>query len=644
MAVVGAGLAWNMADLEDVVRSDGSQIATRTKFSWKEEASSLWESYCDPYILCLVPMFFTSDWLIIFQQQAFADVFDQQRLNDTTFWGASLVGALALGFGLDSPIRRITRSRILWVTFSIFTLTLCGAWYITWTSFGYGSQRWTMDGRLVILYTFFGFYYAVLQVTIYWTLGALSSDPRKLAHYAGIWRSWQAAGAIALDLVEEMGTSDRSFYAIFAPFVASLIIAAPVMWWGVDDATQPRHGSVTDHQATEDTGVPLADLAESHSEPTANAVEASCAGVAMLCSGPPPDIDKPRSIWCRILQSTLRVGLVVLSLGPVWMATAGLSSSTFNLSGCLPDGFGSFSFAVAKLIDTCWDLIVGRGGQALLVWVAYKVIHGHFIGLMENGGIPTEIYAASSFGMGSFYNSLTLVKYLTRKDYHRLMVGRKRHFVMMLYISVHILVFPTIISAMTSYSPVGVAHVDIAATNATTETILFSSIDWMYNTTSNSSADHVYHYGNITLNDAQLLARTSCRQTNTYQWGFSFSLLFVFAVLNSLFMLMLVLLWEGGGGKSKVYKSNRQEPGVWRAVMDMSSHAKAQVGTEAHRWATRTLEEAMNKTLMKFENDGPEQVLSAVPWEGGPKKRNIWNLFAKSQAGYGPLPRTYDGV
>lgn len=74
-----------------------------------------------------------------------------------------------------------------------------------------------------------------------------------------------------------------------------------------------------------------------------------------------------------------------------------------NCGGSMLDPFRTndcrgYTFTEAKVIDLAWDVLVGRGGQALLVVVGYRVFSHVIMALMEQGEVGYDAFAAVAFG------------------------------------------------------------------------------------------------------------------------------------------------------------------------------------------------------------------------------------------------------
>lgn len=120
-------------------------------------------------------------------------------------------------------------------------------------------------------------------------------------------------------------------------------------------------------------------------------------------------------------------------------------------------GFGNFSFAVAKGIDISWDLVVGRGGQLILAWIAYRIFSRAIVHAMEDGGVSCETYSAVAFHTGTLECTWTLLKDFLLGRYTKTWF-RFFAYGSMIVTSVYVGLFPTVLSAMTSYGPISIAE------------------------------------------------------------------------------------------------------------------------------------------------------------------------------------------
>jgi hypothetical protein len=127
--------------------------------------------------------------------------------------------------------------------------------------------------------------------------------------------------------------------------------------------------------------------------------------------------------------------------------------------------FGSFSFSNAKLIDVMWDVVIhsyqelgitkltilkviGRGGQALLTFISYRVFSQCLTRLMEQSSVTISTFESISLRGSTSINSI----FLLIKDFLANTTARAR-FCMgwVIFASLYMLFFQTLLSAMTGY-------------------------------------------------------------------------------------------------------------------------------------------------------------------------------------------------
>ena len=81
-------------------------------------------------------------------------------------------------------------------------------------------------------------------------------------------------------------------------------------------------------------------------------------------------------------------------------------------------------------------------------------------------------------------------------------------------------------------------------------------------------------------NSSYIKAHSSCKPSETYQWGFSYIFLFMISIFNFLWSVIMVCMWLDIRRGSRMYKSGRR-PGLLRSVLDLSSAIREELGTEA---------------------------------------------------------------
>jgi len=470
-----------------------------------------------------------------------------------------------------------------------------------------------------------------------------------------------------------VGLSTRSvFDAIFALTIASLFIAAPTFFLAVQDVPSSSQPVLQ----SDEPGI------RKVASPDEDAVGSADKGAVALPRAVVQRASTARWYAMPEIATCISCTLVtVVVLLPVGLASLGTLVNTGGSEGCLPDGTfkipgnfdiwdpqyiltltvgsGHMTFAIAKLVDLIWDIGVGHGGQALLTWLAYKVLTRYIVCLMERQGVTTDTYTAVAFHTGTLRGAWLLSKDLFKRKTFTI----TRNLVMMFYIGVYLLIFPVVISAMTSYAPIGDPFVTLELGNGSAVMQLPFGYFSLVNETNGTWLFNDRHYQR-NFSTATILKHASCIPTNSYQWGFSYLLLFIICVLSSVFTILLVMLKDHNGLARDVHPSDCHAPGLWRAVMDLSSHARSiTAGEDTERLTTDQLEQKLDGTRMAFNETDLAAIRSTVAAaveasrlaaevakekKNGPGRRAkaVWRRRKQSKGfvGYESSPAAYEGV
>ncbi|KAF2130880.1 MFS general substrate transporter [Dothidotthia symphoricarpi CBS 119687] len=249
LSLLGTVLSLLLCEAKHVKRSDGSRVVLPQTPTWKSEVLGLLETLKhDTYILLLFPMFFTSNLFYPYQFNTFnLATFNirTRSLNNTLYWLAEIAGSYLAGYTLDSPrVRRSLRAR---VAMGVLLLLV----FVVWTGAfmwqrnesesvvgGSVKKDYTDAGYVgpMFLYLSFGLFAAVWQTTIYWFLGALTNDSRKLANFAGFYKGIQSAGGAVSFRVNTLAISSvNELVMCWALLATSLLIAVPAVVRKVQD-------------------------------------------------------------------------------------------------------------------------------------------------------------------------------------------------------------------------------------------------------------------------------------------------------------------------------------------------------------------------------------------------------------------------
>ena len=107
---------------------------------------------------------------------------------------------------------------------------------------------------------------------------------------------------------------------------------------------------------------------------------------------------------------------------------------------------GNLSFTAAKLIDVAFDIVVGRGGQAVLAWIAYRVYTDVLTRITEKGQIRYDLFAAFTIKPN---DGLTLGKAAASIPVTPHLWAKGTLLCIVLAMS-YVLAYPTLMSAATS--------------------------------------------------------------------------------------------------------------------------------------------------------------------------------------------------
>lgn len=182
LMAIGSVLAFSLVDSKHVQRADGSRVVVMKNPTWKSEILGLFEVLkTDWYIICLFPMFLSSNWFYTYQfQDVNAAYFNirTRALNNTLYWISQIIGAYIMGYGLDVNIRRTTRAKALWVILLILIMAVWGGGYTFQrrytrpqaTAKTFEKMDFKDPGYVgpMVMYMFYGLYDAMWQTSVYW--------------------------------------------------------------------------------------------------------------------------------------------------------------------------------------------------------------------------------------------------------------------------------------------------------------------------------------------------------------------------------------------------------------------------------------------------------------------------------------------
>lgn len=262
MALMGFGvvLASFLLPMDKVYKSDGTRVMAKKYPKLKDELWGLYRLLTRyPKIYYMVPMFASSNWFYTYQFNDYnAGRFNirTRSLNSLLYWLSQMWGAVLIGFVLDfKKFKRSTRARIGWTIIFLTGMAVWGGGL----KFQIGYTRENVkdfkpldfkDSAYIgpmFLYMFYGMFDAIFQTFIFWTLGTLSNNPKKVALFASCYKSFQSAFAA---IVWRLDALEVSYMALFASswgmIQASLLIAAPLILFQITDHTDLQEDGIAE--------------------------------------------------------------------------------------------------------------------------------------------------------------------------------------------------------------------------------------------------------------------------------------------------------------------------------------------------------------------------------------------------------------
>ncbi|KAJ5659401.1 hypothetical protein N7507_005852 [Penicillium longicatenatum] len=248
---IGALLALCLCNANDIVRPDGTRVILMKNPSWQSELIGLWETLrFEPFVILLFPMFFSSNWFYVYQQNGMNSAhFDTRTkaLNNLLYYLAQIIAAAIWGVLLDvQSVKRSLRAKVTWAVLFVLTMAIWGGGYAyektytraTVTDDNFIPTDWKSHGYVgpMFLYIFYGFYDAAWQASIYWFMGALSNSGRRSANYVGFYKGIQSVGAAIVNNLDARKLSfKKEFISNWVLLSVSLVVAAPVIFMKIRD-------------------------------------------------------------------------------------------------------------------------------------------------------------------------------------------------------------------------------------------------------------------------------------------------------------------------------------------------------------------------------------------------------------------------
>ncbi|KAJ9142389.1 MFS general substrate transporter [Pleurostoma richardsiae] len=247
LEALGAALCWCLVPSENVVRADGTRVQRYVHPGIMEEFKGLYRTIVgDPWIILLFPMFFASNYFYTYQfndMNAYWFSTRTRAFNNVFYWISQIIAAASFGAFLDwTRLSRRARAGVAWVLMFVMVNAIWGGGvaFVKKTHRSHKGPNMDIYDKdytwYLILYMAYGFLDALWQTYCYYTMGALTNDPRKLAYYSGFYKSIQAVGATAISKLDaEKAPIAALFGSSWGLMAGGLLFALPVYIWRLKD-------------------------------------------------------------------------------------------------------------------------------------------------------------------------------------------------------------------------------------------------------------------------------------------------------------------------------------------------------------------------------------------------------------------------
>lgn len=243
MVLMFAGfvLAFFLLPADKIVRNDGSKVENVIHPGLLSDIKGLYRTLiAEPWIIALFPLFWSSNWFLTYQSNDYnAPLFTlrARSLNSLLYFFMQIIIALTFGTLLD--VKRWSRKVRAYTGWAAIMILTCAVWgggtaVLVKTSRGQVFDRidiYSGDYFVhLLLYMCYGLMDAAYQIYIYWVMGALTNDSRKMAYFAGYYKGIQSAGAAVVWRLDAIMVSYAGIFgSSWGLMVIGLIFTLPVL-------------------------------------------------------------------------------------------------------------------------------------------------------------------------------------------------------------------------------------------------------------------------------------------------------------------------------------------------------------------------------------------------------------------------------
>lgn len=252
-----------------------------------------------------------------------------------------------------------------------------------------------------------------------------------------------------------------------------------------------------------------------------------------------------------------------------------------------PSGIGPLSFGQAKVIDVAYDVIVGRGGQLLLFWIAGFVYTAVLNQMLESTKVSYDFYISIAISGTTWDLMRALTKQLRTKTAFRCKT------LFLLYSVLYLFAFPTLIAATTSYMTMRTATLELG--NHTK--INFDYEQWLYAPQQNGQ--QYLEYDGQKYYEAYIADHCAVSNDgNSYIYTSAPFFTLCVCLLQVIWLFGMYGLWVDAGRKSQLHQAGRHL-GIYRGILDVAEALNNDLGPNTCAYSDTELIKEIGKQPSK---------------------------------------------
>jgi hypothetical protein len=153
-----------------------------------------------------------------------------------------------------------------------------------------------------------------------------------------------------------------------------------------------------------------------------------------------------------------------------------------------------------------------------------------------------------------------------------------------------------------------------------------------------TSARVFYYYQNQSYDQAyfEIPANVQCVATGVYQWGFSLTAIFIFAILNALWLIGIYGVWIHMNRKGELCRKGRRL-GKYRAALDVEESINWDLGKNICAYSEKELDRELAKLggikyyVMHSDGDAPSHIGISSRRDRGPVSLKFGELYGHTK-------------